>query len=165
MKYHVTIGDRTFEVDLTSGQPVLDGRDVPAELLHVAGTPIRHLLVGSRSRSFLAVPGASKGSWRLDFGGHPVEVEALDERSRAIREMGGDAAVEGTKTVTAPMPGLIVRIHVEVGQAVEAGQGLIVVEAMKMENEMKAPVAGTVARIDVSPGQVVEKGAVLVILE
>jgi biotin carboxyl carrier protein len=57
------------------------------------------------------------------------------------------------------------RINVEVGEQIEAGQGIVVVEAMKMENELRAPTAGRVARIDVAAGQAVEKGTVLVVLE
>jgi pyruvate carboxylase subunit B len=60
------------------------------------------------------------------------------------------------------MPGLIVRIHVEVGAEVSAGQGLVVMEAMKMENELRAPAAGRVKAIVVMPGTAVEKGALLI---
>ena len=91
---------------------------------------------------------------------------ALDERARAIRALGtqgGKAAVAGV--LTAPMPGLVVRVLVAVGERVEAGAGLIVIEAMKMENELKAPAAGTVRRVLAGPGASVEKGAVLMELE
>jgi len=67
--------------------------------------------------------------------------------------------------VVAPMPGLIVRVNVSPGDTVAAGQGLVVVEAMKMENELKAPADGVVARVSVEAGAAVEKGAVLVVLE
>jgi pyruvate carboxylase subunit B len=63
------------------------------------------------------------------------------------------------------MPGLVVRVLVEPGDVVRAGQGVVIVEAMKMENELKAPADGTVARIDVQPGKTVEKGTTLVTLE
>ena len=69
------------------------------------------------------------------------------------------------RTIVAPMPGLVVKVEVEVGQAVRAGQGVVVVEAMKMENELKAPADGVVAKIHVEPRQTVEKGTVLITLE
>ena len=71
----------------------------------------------------------------------------------------------GTKKIVAPMPGLVVRLNVSVGDSVIVGQGLVVVEAMKMENELKAPADGVVASIAVQPGQTVDKGAVLLVLE
>jgi biotin carboxyl carrier protein len=165
MRYFVTISDRTFEVDLTDGPPVVDGVAVEAELTTVAGTPIRHLLVNGESRTLIAAQGDRGGRWRIATGASRLEVEAVDERTRAIREMTGGAADEGAKTVNAPMPGLVVRVEVEAGQAVKAGQGVIVVEAMKMENELKAPSDGIVAEVRVTAGQTVDRGAVLFVLE
>ena len=71
----------------------------------------------------------------------------------------------GPKPLRAPMPGLILRVEVEAAQAVKPGQGLVIMEAMKMENELKAAAAGVIARIHVQPGQAVEKGAVLIDFE
>jgi pyruvate carboxylase subunit B len=92
-------------------------------------------------------------------------VDAVDERTRAIREMTGAGEEEAQKVVVAPMPGLVIKVEVEVGQQVRAGQGVVIVEAMKMENELKAPADGVVARIEVEPGRTVEKGATLIVLE
>jgi pyruvate carboxylase subunit B len=94
-----------------------------------------------------------------------MEAEVVDERTRALREMTGGHEVEAELTVTAPMPGLVVRLEVQLGDRVKAGQGVIIVEAMKMENELKAPGDGVVARIEVEPGQAVEKGSILLVLE
>ena len=79
--------------------------------------------------------------------------------------MTGGGADVADKTILAPMPGLVLKVEVEVGQAVRAGQGVVVVEAMKMENELKAPADGVVASIAVQPGQTVDKGATLIVLE
>jgi biotin carboxyl carrier protein len=79
--------------------------------------------------------------------------------------MTGGADDVADKTIVAPTPGLVVEVEVEVGQTVRAGQGVVVVEAMKMENELKAPADGVVASIAVQPGQTVDKGAVLLVLE
>ncbi len=74
-------------------------------------------------------------------------------------------APAGPSPLVAPMPGLVVRVTVQPGDVVAAGQGLVVMEAMKMENELRAPAAGTVKSVRVVPGTAIEKGAVLVELE
>ena len=165
MRYFVTIGERTLEVDLSGASPVVDGRPVRAEMVAVPGSPLRHLIVDGESTLLVARPGDRGGRWQLALGGERIAADAVDERTRAIREMTGTGAEETARVVVAPMPGMVVRIEVEVGQSVKAGQGVVVVEAMKMENELKAPAPGTVSRIDVAPGQTVEKGAVLLVLE
>jgi acetyl/propionyl-CoA carboxylase alpha subunit len=165
MKYYVALDGQTVEVDLRGQHPLLDGSPVDIELTTIAGTPVRHLRIGSTNRSIVAQAGARPGSWVVHVDGRAVEVEVVDERTRAIRAMTGASQAEAPKHIVAPMPGLVVRVNVVVGQPVTAGQGLIVVEAMKMENELKATSDGTVTRIDVAPGDAVEKGALLIALE
>jgi biotin carboxyl carrier protein len=90
----------------------------------------------------------------------------VDERTRAIREMAGvKEGTRGPKALRAPMPGLVVKVEIREGDAVVEGQGLVIVEAMKMENELKAEGEGRVARILVEPGQAVEKDQVMVEFE
>jgi pyruvate carboxylase subunit B len=92
-----------------------------------------------------------------------VEAEALDERMRAIKDLtAASAAASGPAPLVAPMPGLVVRVAVQPGDTVNAGQGLVVIEAMKMENELRATTAGVVTGVRVEAGQAVEKGAILV---
>jgi acetyl/propionyl-CoA carboxylase alpha subunit len=165
MRYFVTIGDRTLEVDLSGDEPVVEGHPVDAEMVSLPGTTVRNLRVDGRSHTLLAQPLERRGRWGIAFGASRFTVEAVDERTRAIREMTGGADEEAEKVVTAPMPGLVVKIEVEVGQQVAAGQGVVIVEAMKMENELKAPADGVVARVEISEGQTVEKGATLIVLE
>lgn len=163
MRYYVTIADRTIEVELTAEGARVDGRLIRADLVTLPGTPIRHLLADGRSHALLARPGERRGQWQLQLDGYRFEAEVLDERTRAIRGMtAAEHPATGPKPVRAPMPGLVVRVEVEPGQAVRAGQGVVVMEAMKMENELKAEAAGVVARVLVAAGQAVEKGAVLV---
>jgi pyruvate carboxylase subunit B len=165
MKYFVTIGEHTVEVDLTGHQPKVDGTPVEAQMTILPGTAVRSLLVDGRSHTLSAVPGDRRGRWQLALGGDRFSADAVDERTRAIREMTGSADEAVDKVVSAPMPGLVVKIEVEVGQSVRAGQGLVIVEAMKMENELKAPADGVVAKILVSERQTVDKGAPLIVLE
>jgi biotin carboxyl carrier protein len=166
MRYFVTVNGRTYEVELGGSQAVrVDGRALSAELRAVPGTPVKHLLLDGRSYTLIATR-ANGAGWALHLDGQRLEVEAVDERTRAIREMTGHSApARGPKPVRAPMPGLVVRIEVEAGQHVQPGQGVAVIEAMKMENELRADGAGVVARVLVAAGQAVEKGAVLVEFE
>jgi biotin carboxyl carrier protein len=165
MRYFVTIGSRTFEVDLSGGIPRVDGTPVEAELATVPGTPVHHLLADGRSHAFVARPLGRRGRWELSTDGGVFEVEALDERTRVIQELTGSGSAVAEKVLRAPMPGLVMRVEVEVGQTVKAGQGVVIVEAMKMENELKSPAEGVVAEIRCQAGQAVEKGATLLVFE
>lgn len=162
MRYFVTVEGREFEVDLRSDVATVDGEPVDAALTRIPGTPVQHLLVDGRSHALVARPGA-KGVWSLQLNGHRYEVEVVDERTRAIRAMTGQgAAATGPRPITAPMPGLIVRVDVEAGDPVKAGQTVAIIEAMKMENDLKADSDGLVSAVKVKAGEPVEKGAVLV---
>jgi biotin carboxyl carrier protein len=165
MLYFVTIADRTFQVELSDGQPRIDGVPVEAEMAHVPGTRVRHLIVDGRGHGITAQPGDRRGRWTIAVGAARLEADAIDERTRVIREMTGGDANAAEKSLVAPMPGLVVKVEVEPGQNVVAGQGVLVVEAMKMENELKAPADGVIAEIRVAAGDTVEKGAVLLVLE
>lgn len=165
MRYFVSVGEQMLEVDVERGRVTVDGEPVEAALSALPGTAVRHLLLDAHSYSLTAQPGDRRGRWHLALGPDRFRVEAVDERTRAIREMSGGDETEADRTVVAPMPGLVITVEVEVGQQVRAGEGVIVVEAMKMENELKAPRDGVVTRIEVQPGQTVEKGATLLVLE
>jgi len=95
--------------------------------------------------------------------GRTHRLRLLDER--ALRQRARAGAGEGEREVRAVMPGKVVAILVEVGAAVERGQGLLVIEAMKMENEIAAPRAGTIRELRVVPGQAVEPGEILAIVD
>lgn len=165
MRYYVTVEGRTFEVDLTGTAPAVDGEAVSAELTRVPGTPTLHLLVNGRS--FVLVARRGKGdAWEIHLDGERYEVDVVDERTRAIRAMTGKGSSDhGPRPIRAPMPGLVVSVAVRAGDEVEVGQSVAIIEAMKMENELKAESAGVVRRVAAEPGQPVEKGAVLVELE
>ncbi len=96
--------------------------------------------------------------------GSVYELDLVDERA-ARRRRGGAADLGGPQTVKAPMPGKVVKLLVAVGDRVEVGQGVVVVEAMKMENELRAPAAGVVKALPVAEGTPVESGTALVVLE
>ena len=165
MKYFVTIGKRVLEVTVDGESLLVDGEPVHATISRVPGTPEVRTRIDGRSAT-VAVDQFTAGSWRVVDQGLVVDVEALDERTRHIRSLGGAArAAGGGGALKAPMPGLVVRLTVAEGDRVAAGQGLVVLEAMKMENELKAQAAGVVRAVRVSVGQAVEKGAVLLELD
>jgi pyruvate carboxylase subunit B len=168
VKYQVQFGDRTVVVDVTGDRVAVDGVELVAHLTPIHGTPLYHLLLGSESWMVAADAGAGAdaGRWVLSAAGERREVTAVDDRTRQIRELMGRRAVPAHGgVVRAPMPGLVVRIEVAVGDAVEPGKSLVVVEAMKMENELRAPAAGLVTAVHVAAGAPVEKGAALVTLQ
>jgi acetyl/propionyl-CoA carboxylase alpha subunit len=166
MKYFVRIGETDHEVELAADGVHIDGALVSAHVAEVQGTPVRVATIGDRVYKAVVRRGETKGSWVLWLDGHRFDVDALDERAKVIRDMSKrSAAAAGPAPLKAPMPGLIVRVNAQPGDRVQAGQGLVVMEAMKMENELKATSAGTVKAVHVAPGATVEKGALLIELE
>lgn len=164
MKYLVSVNGRTIEVTVDGDHVELEGRRIRAELRAVPGTPLRQLILPEGATVLVMEPGAA-GQWQVQDRGDRFDVEALDERTRHIRSLvGAGKSHAGGGVLKAPMPGMVVRLLVEPGQAVAAGQGIVVLEAMKMENELKAAGPGVVERIEVTVGQAVEKGAVLVVV-
>lgn len=161
MKYTVTVGQRAFTVDLTGNRIVLDGRELSAELHVVPGTPLRQLVLPDASTTFAMH--RNEGGWTVLAGGLLLEAAVVDERTRILREMtGADGGPAGDRTVKAPMPGLVLRVEVEAGARVESGTPLLVLEAMKMENELRADGPGVVRAVHVQAGQAVERGVALV---
>ena len=167
MKYVVDVNGERTTVELSGGDEVRgNGRTLHARLVDVEGTPVSLLTIGERVYRVIARRGEGRGRYGLTVDGHTFAVEALDERTRTIRDLSAaGAAAAGPAPLVAPMPGLVVRVNVAVGDAVTAGQGLVVMEAMKMENELRAAAGGTVRAVHAEPGTAVNKGAVLVELE
>ena len=166
MKYSVTVNGSEIELSLDGESVSVGAKTVRARLVDLDGGPERLLMIGDRVHRLQVRPGDGRGRYTLWVDGARFDVEALDERARAIRELSAATAKPtGPAPLVAPMPGMIVRVNVNEGDAVQAGQGLIVMEAMKMENELRATAAGTVKRVLSTPGTAVEKGAVLLEME
>lgn len=156
------------ELEVTLEGPVARVGDLEAgaHVVEIDGTPLRVVTIGERVHRVLARRGSEAGRYSIHLDGFRLEVEALDERTRAIRQLAGSAAKPaGPTSLAAPMPGLVVRVLVQSGDRVQAGQGVVVIEAMKMENELRASTAGVVRAVTVKAGSAVEKGAVLVEFE
>jgi len=165
MKFRVTVRGATREVTVDGDRVVVDGIEHRAELRTVAGAPLRLLMLDGAAWQ-LVIESSGRHDWLVGERGEREEVEVLDERTAHVRSLiGTGVALAGPEVLRAPMPGLVVRVLVEPGQKVLEGTSLIVLEAMKMENELKAKAPGTVERVSVSPGRAVEKGEVLVTFE
>ena len=121
------------------------------------------LLVGGVSHVATVVD--REGTSVVQVGGETYEVLVEEQTRWIIRTHGGAAGAGHGQTLTAPLPGKITHVAVRPGDAVQAGDTLVVIEAMKMENEFKAVAAGTVAEVRVQPGQAVNPGDVLVVLQ
>ena len=163
MKYVVEVNGTRHDVDVGPDGVTYDGTTVLARLTDVPGSPVRQVTIGDAVHRVIARRGATRGQYTLLLNGYRHSVEALDARTRAIRDLSAaTAGPAGPAPLIAPMPGMIVRVAVQPGDIVIAGQGLIVMEAMKMENELRAAGPGTVTAVRVIVGTAVQKGAVLV---
>jgi len=164
VKYFVTVDDREVTIEIDGGNMRANGALIEAELSSLPGTDCRHLRMNDRSVSLFGR--RQPDGWLVELEGRAFLVRVEDERTRHIRELASAAAPRDVHVeVRAPMPGLIVKVEVEVGQEVEPGSGLIVMEAMKMENELRADSGGIVSEVRVESGQTVNRGDLLVVYE
>lgn len=138
----------------------LDGLDGQADLREI-GSGVYSILLGARSFEVKIEYGV--GGYSVVVGGRRYEIAVRDPRK--LSRGGAGQAEAGPLKLTAPMPGKIVRLMVEEGQTVASGQGLIVVEAMKMQNEIKSPKAGVVKAVHVQQGGSVSAGQALLVVE
>src|SRR5438270_14021383 len=130
MKYFVTIAGETRELTVDGDTVSIDGQHVRAHLADVDGTPIQIVTIGNEVHRIVARRAGQRGQYDLSVDGFRFSIEALDERTRTIRELAGPSKkAAGPAHLTAPMPGLIVRVNVGMGDQVRAGQGPVVMEA------------------------------------
>ena len=161
MTYEVTVGDtvRTVKVDRDREDYVVV---VDGETHHVQAKKLSsalHLLVAGKSYDAGLVK--TETGWEVDLVGTAHAVDVVDPRRKALRMASG----AGDGLMKASMPGRVVSVLVSEGDEVVKGQPVLVLEAMKMENELKAPIDGTVGAIHVSDGETVDAGAKLVLVE
>lgn len=162
LKYIATVGEKEFEIEIVDERHVIIGnRLYEIDFTAVSGQPVYSLLVDNKSFEAYIYPG-NDDELHVFMLGRMYEVRVEDEREKRLRaQAGGNVAASGEFYLKAPMPGLVVSIPVEEGQKVEKGQVLLILESMKMQNELKSPRAGKVSRIRVKPGESVEQKATL----
>ena len=170
MKFEVQLGagdakkQRVVELERQGGgyRVVLDEKRVNADALLIAPNTISILLDGQSFEIHVA-PGPD-GTLKLQCGPHEFAAEVVDPRAWRGRRHGAVEA-EGRQPITAPMPGKVIRLLIKAGDEVEAGQGVVVVEAMKMQNEIRSPKKGKVERVLAKEGQTVNAGDILAWVE
>ena len=159
MKYAVRAGDRDLEIEVApDGRFLVGGAVVAADLHEVVRGRVWSVVSDGRAHEV-----AFLGGDRVWVDGDEIRLEIADERAIAAGGAGVRAA-GGRQEIRAPMPGLLKRVHVAEGAQVAAGDALVTLEAMKMENELRATHPGTVARIAVAEGTKVDGGALLVVI-
>ncbi len=163
VQYQALVGDRTFDITVGDDHLVVDGEE-QAYTFEVLREGYVSLIVGGRSVPVSVEP-VGDDQLEVTIDGQRTTVRVKDERDLLLDEfgLGEDAAAGGE--VRAPMPGLVLDVLVEEGDEVAADQGLLVLEAMKMENELKAPSGGVVAAIHAASGDAVDKEALLIEIE
>ncbi|GAB4242760.1 MAG: biotin/lipoyl-binding protein [Thermoleophilia bacterium] len=147
------VGDNLYEVLLSGRVVTVDACPVEDHVASVIIDGSCHEVHYSKERSSLT----------LLIGGEHYEIEARNRRERAVGVAAG--MITGRQLIQAPMPGRVVRVLVAPGEQVQAGQAVLTLEAMKMENELRTPVDGVVSEVAVEEGQTVSTGDKLVVVE
>lgn len=164
VKYYSRVGQNEYEIEILDGKVLVDGEVVDVDLQQSGAPELYSLLYNGRSFEMLIE--AERFNYGVTLRGERFEVQVEDERTRRLN-MGRKmvALPEGELAVLAPIPGLVVKILVEVGETVTDEQPLVLLEAMKMENEIRAVRGGVVKKIVIAAGQRVEQNSVLVVIE
>jgi biotin carboxyl carrier protein len=167
MIYNVSIDGAVFRLDLDLDRVAgcwrcrVDGREVPIDAVSTQSDVLSLLIQG---KSYQIKRERLPSETIIWVGDRPYAAEVSDPRSLRNRKSRADSG-KGPRQLVAPMPGKVVRFLVGENSAVEAGQGVVVVEAMKMQNEIKSPKKGIVLKLSVAEGAAVNAGDVLAIVE
>lgn len=164
MKYYARIGGNEYEIEFDDGKLYVNGEPLEVDLRQSGAPELYSMLFNGRSYELLIE--AERFRYGVTIRGDRYDVLVEDERQRRLtpkREV--PELPEDELPVTAPIPGLVVKVLVEAGDEVKEGQPLIVLEAMKMENEIRAARDGMVKEVRTAPGQRIEQNGLLVVLE
>ncbi|MGD8717325.1 MAG: hypothetical protein PVH29_00755 [Candidatus Zixiibacteriota bacterium] len=168
MRYWTTIGDREYELTVegegSALAVTLDGKPCELDYFEVARGAIYSLILDGNSYELWVR--RDDGGFVVFVAGQTLKVAVEDERQRRVRELTSAAGIaeHAAVEVKAPMPAVVLEVMVAPGDEVKAGQGLCVIEAMKMENLMRSPQDGTVTDVKVEKGQGVSLNDVLVVI-
>jgi acetyl/propionyl-CoA carboxylase alpha subunit len=159
LRYATRAGDRDLVIEVTpEGRFLVGDRVLAADLAEAVPGHVWSVVVDGRAHEVAFV-----GADRVWVDGDEIGLAIEDERAALARRTGGRSS-DARQEIRAPMPGLLKRIHVAVGTAVNEGDALVTLEAMKMENELRAGHAGTVTQVAVGEGTKVEGGALLIVI-
>ena len=157
MKYVATAGEREILIEIVDEHHVLvDGTRYEIDFEAVSEQTVYSLL--ANNKSYEALVYESEEGWQVLLHGSQYVLLVEDERERRLRaSLGGGIPGNVDYNLKAPMPGLVVTVPVGEGQTVELGDVLLILESMKMQNELKSPRAGKISRVQVKPGDSVEQ--------
>ena len=162
MKYLTIINNQQFEIEISKdGELTVNGESRQVDFLSLG--PSLYSLITDNTSLQVVVDGES-GQYEVLMKGHLYETQVLDERALLMAQRRGGLS-GGSGEVHSPMPGLIVAIPVEAGQTVNAGETVVILESMKMQNELKSPIAGVVESLNCKPKQTVDKNDLLVVIK
>lgn len=166
MKYITTIRDQEYAIEILGPRQIsVNGKTYEVDFQSVSGQPVFSLLVDGGSYQAAVFPGEEDTLQVLMRGALYVAM-VEDERERRLKSAGGiGVAISGEYVLRAPMPGLIVKVPVTDGQEVKKGDVLVILESMKMQNELKSPRDGKVARVQVKHGDSVEQRQTILSVE
>ena len=157
MKYIATVENKEYIVEIIDEKHVsVNGKTYGVDFESVSGQPVYSLIADGKSHESYVARGDD--TWQVLLRGRLYPVAVEDEREKRLRAAAGGGVVEGGDFhLKAPMPGLVVAVPVEEGQEINKGQVLLILESMKMQNELKSPRDGKVHRIKVRAGESVEQ--------
>lgn len=159
MKYVTIINERRFEIEVDNdGRVLIDGAERDVDFLNLGGSLFSLI---TENKSFEAVIDDDEGRIDVMMRGRLFEAQVLDERAMLLMQRRGGLTTTSGE-VLAPMPGLIVEVTAALGGEVAKGETVIILESMKMQNELKSPIDGFVRAIHAAAGQAVEKNQLLV---
>ena len=166
MTYNVVVDDKTHKVELTRGEKSwrckVDGQEIEVDA-ELTARDVLSVLVGGKAYE-VKRERSLQGELHMVIGSARYAVDVQDPRSLKTRRASAGAEA-GPQKIKAPMPGKIVRVMVAENEEVKAGQGVVVMEAMKMQNELKSPKDGKVQKILAAEGSAVNAGDTLAIIE
>lgn len=164
MKYYARIGLNEYEVEIDKGAVTINGTEVVVDLCQSGVPELYSVLFGGHSYDMLIEP--QRFNYTITFRGEQFQVQVEDERTRKLNTgRKAPALPHGELPIRAPIPGLVVKVLVNAGDEVTDGQPLVILEAMKMENEIRSLRAGTVRSIAISQGQRVEQNEILLVVD
>ena len=157
MKYVTTIGETDFLIEVLDKRRVaVNGQVMEVDFENISGQPVYSLVIDGRS--YEAYVYEVEDEWQVLLLGQQYPVKVEDEREKRLRSAaGGTVAETGEFHLKSPMPGLVVSVAVQQDQAVAKGDVLVILESMKMQNELRSPRAGKVTRLRVKAGETVEQ--------
>lgn len=162
--FEAVVDDRTIRLTMEESRVTIDGNTQPYSLKRI-GSNTYSLILGGRSAAVVIEPIDSE-RFRVTVDGYSRIVRLKDEQDLLLEEMGlEEIAASSEAEILAPMPRLVLAVHVEPGQTVRRDDKLAVVEAMKMENELRAPAEGRITAVHVSAGETVDKDQLLIEVE